>query len=304
MRAPVPVERFDVPVAGGALATFRLGDAAPDRPVVVAVHGITANSRAWLAVARALAGRATLVAPDLRGRGRSNDLPGPFGIRALADDVTLLLDHLELERPVLVGHSLGAYTVARLAADDPARVAAVVLVDGGLAPPPPAGVDPHALMDGLLGPALARLRISFVSREQYRAWWRSHPAFSGAAGHEVADQDLFAYADHDLQGEAPELRCGVLEQAVREPVSELAEWGVPARLLTCSATLLCAARGLLDDPNPVAPEALAREWAAESPQRRDVIMVPDCNHYTIVLGEHGAGAVADAVADAIHLNRS
>ncbi len=72
--------------------------------------------------------------------------------------------------------------------------------------------------------------------------------------------------------------------------------GAPAHQLTVTATLLCAARGLLDDPNPMQPEALANEWAAESPQLRGVIAVPDCNHYAITLGEHAAGAVADAIA--------
>ncbi len=297
MSAAVVIEPFDVPVPGGTLAAFRLGDAPPDAPVVVAVHGITATSRAWLPVARALGGRATLVAPDLRGRGHSNALPGPFGIRALADDVLAMLDQLALERAVLVGHSLGAYTVARLAADDPARVTAVVLVDGGLTrPQTEAGVDPQVFIDGFLGPALARLRMSFATREEYTAWWRSHPAFSGAAGRAVADEDLLAYAEHDLTGEEPELRSSVLEQAVRDAASELFEMGAAAHRLTVTATLLCAARGLLDDPNPMQPEWLAREWAAEAPQLRSVIAVPDSNHYTITLGERGAGAIADAIA--------
>jgi pimeloyl-ACP methyl ester carboxylesterase len=46
-------------------------------PVVLAVHGITASSRAWLTVARHLGDRVTVIAPDLRGRGASAGLPGP-----------------------------------------------------------------------------------------------------------------------------------------------------------------------------------------------------------------------------------
>jgi len=88
----------------------------------------------------------------------------------------------------------------------------------------------------------------------------------------------------------------LLTVLVRDAAGELFEMGAPAHQLTVTATLLCAARGLLDDPNPMQPESLAREWAAESPQLRSVIAVPDCNHYTITLGEHGAGAVADAIA--------
>ena len=43
------------------------------------------------------------------------DLPGPFGMRAHADDLVAVLDHLELDRAVLAGHSMGAY-VATVAA--------------------------------------------------------------------------------------------------------------------------------------------------------------------------------------------
>ncbi|MFZ1997536.1 MAG: hypothetical protein WAU75_25685, partial [Solirubrobacteraceae bacterium] len=68
--------RFDVPVDGGRLAVYRLG-ARPGTgaPPALAIHGITSTSRTWLATARALSDRATLLAVDLRGRGRSVDLP-------------------------------------------------------------------------------------------------------------------------------------------------------------------------------------------------------------------------------------
>ena len=78
------IERLDVPVGGGTLAAFRLSDG-PE--TVLAVHGITANSRSWLPVARSLAGRASLVAVDLRGRGSSSALPGPYGMAAYASDL-------------------------------------------------------------------------------------------------------------------------------------------------------------------------------------------------------------------------
>ncbi len=127
------------------------------------MHGITANSHAWLAVARELAGRVRVVAPDLRGRGASNALPPPFGMAAHADDLRALLDQLGAERAVFAGHSLGGYIVARLAADHPDRVRAAVLVDGGLTIPSAGeGVDPQEFADAFLGPALARLRLTFA----------------------------------------------------------------------------------------------------------------------------------------------
>lgn len=71
----IPHEEIKVPVAGGELAAVRWPAAGPDAPVVVALHGITANALSWGPVARLLAGRVTLIAPDLRGRAGVRDFP-------------------------------------------------------------------------------------------------------------------------------------------------------------------------------------------------------------------------------------
>lgn len=283
-------------VAGGRLAAYALGTPEPGAPAVLAVHGITANSRAWIPVARELHGRASLVAVDLRGRGRSNTLPPPYGIAPHIDDVLAVLDHLGLERAVVIGHSLGAYIVARLAADHPERVHSALLIDGGLTIPGIEDVDPQEFADAFLGPAIARLKLTFPSAEAYHDWWRAHPAFAGG---DVRDEDLVAYADHDLIGEPPTLRSSAAEAAVRADAGELPTLGRPARELAVPATLLCAPRGLLDDPTPMQPLDLVREWAAGDPGRREGRLVENVNHYTITLGRAGATAVADAVAKAV-----
>ena len=291
------IERIDVPVTGGTLATFRLGDAPGGAEQVLAVHGITANSREWLAVARALEGRAALLALDLRGRAASNRLPAPYGMQAYSRDMLAVLDHFGLERTVLTGHSLGAYAVARFATDHPDRVRAVLLIDGGLTAPMPEGVDPQAVTAAVLGPALARLQLTFESREAYRDWWRVHPAFANAT--DVAAQDLIDYADHDLVGEPPELRSSVGEDVVRAEATELLEIGKPALALEVPAELVCAERGMLDDPNPLQPPALAESWAAAAPRTRRTARVAGVNHYTLVMGAAGAAAVAQAIVRAL-----
>ena len=288
------MERIDVPVAGGTLAAFRLSEGGD---VVLAIHGITANSREWLAVARALEGRATLLALDLRGRAASCGLPPPFGMDAYARDMLAALDHLSLERAVLVGHSLGAYAVARFAGDHPERVAAAVLVDGGLTLPVPAGVDPQAVTAAVLGPALARLRLTFDTPEAYHDWWRAHPAFARA---DVLDADLVAYADHDLVGE----RSSVSEEVVRADAGELLEVGKPAHRLAVPTELLTAERGMTDDPNPIQPERLVQSWVEGAPDLRHSERVRGVNHYTIVMGAAGAGVVANAIVRALQSRAS
>ncbi len=286
------IETLSVPVGGGQMAAFRLGRSEDGKPPVIAVHGITASSRAWLPVAQALAGRATLVAPDLRGRGASRALPEPYGTETHVADLVALLDRLELARAVLVGHSLGAYIVSRLAVEYPERVRALVLVDGGLPIPGSQDVDPQEFIDAFLGPALSRLKLRFASVEAYRDWWRAHPA---VANGDVAEEHLNAYADYDLIGRAPELRSSVLEAAVRADAASLAEAGEWASRLPVPATLVCAPRGLLDDPHPMQPLGEAERWAADRPRRR-AYRIDGVNHYTITLGAAGAAAVADLIA--------
>ncbi len=288
------LERLNIPVAGGELAAFRLGD--PAAPPIFAVHGITSHSGAWRPVARALGNRAHLVAIDLRGRGRSNALPPPYGTSVHVDDILATLDAVAVPRGVLAGHSLGGYIVSRLAAEHPDRVEQLVLVDGGLTIPGVERLDPQAFADAFLGPAIARLRMTFPTTAAYVEWWQQHPAVGGG---QVAAEDLAAYVEHDVTGTEPELRPAPDEDAVRADAGELAELGTYAHRLAVPAHLLCAERGLQNEPNPMQPMAIAEAWAAEDPGRRRATLVPDINHYTITLGARGAGIVADALAEAL-----
>ena len=285
------IEGIEVPVADGTLAAWRLGDAPQDAPAVVAIHGITSTSRAWLAIAQALGDRAALLALDLRGRGASAPVGPPFGIEVHAEDVLALLDRLSLRRPVIAGHSLGAYIACRLATRHPDRVAALVLVDGGLPIPGlPPGADPATL----LGPVVARLQTEFPDRDSYRAWWAAHPAFGDG---DVDPELLRDYADYDLCGEAPRLRSSVRPEVVGVDGTEVLT-ARDAADVRCRAVELHAPRGLNGEPPPMQPPEIVAEWIAGAPELRRAVAVPDCNHYTIAMGRAGAATVADAIAQA------
>ena len=286
-------DRVDVAVSGGQLATYRLGASdGTGTPPLLAIHGITSTSRSWLATARALGNRATLLAVDLRGRGHSVALPPTVGLDAHVRDMVAVLDTAGLDRAVVVGHSLGAYIAARLAVRHPERVTRLVLVDGGLTIPGSAGAEPARFVQEFLGPTFTRLEMTFPDVAAYQAWWAQHPA---VAGSDVDRADLDAYAAYDLVGDPPQLRSGITPQVVRDDGLDL--FGAPdAPQLTVPATFLCAERGMVDDPHPMQPLADVQSWADSDPERRRAVPVPDTNHYTIAWGAHGAAAVADAVA--------
>jgi len=283
-----PYSSFDVPVTGGPLHVGRWGDG---DQIVVAAHGITGNHRSWQGVARALGPDVSLVAPDLRGRGTSTKLPAPFGMRAHAEDLVAVLDHLGLDQAVLAGHSMGAYVATSAATTHPSRWSSVVLVDGGVALPIPPDVDPDAMMTGVLGPALARLEMTFASRGDYLDFWREHPAL-GDAG--AWNEDTEAWLDHDLVGAEPELHSSALLAAVRFDGTELlVDHAVRHAFndLTQPTVLLRAPRGLLNQVPPLLPDELIDPLRAGWPIQMEML-VDGTNHYSILLAQRGARVVA------------
>jgi pimeloyl-ACP methyl ester carboxylesterase len=248
----------------------------------------------WQAVARHMPPDWSLAAPDLRGRGHSRDLPGPYGLDRHARDVVAVLRHFG-GRPVLAGHSMGAY-IALLARDaHPELVRRLVLVDGGLPLPVPEGADLDAVLDTTLGPAIARLGQAFPSTEAYLDFWRAHPAL---ADHWTPDVE--AYVRYDLTGEPGQLRSRAVGDAVRADGRDvLAEkpFADALQRLTKPTPLLTAPAGMFGAPPPlIAPEVVAA-WTERVPALRPQV-VPGMNHYTIMFGKEGAAAVSQAIRSA------
>lgn len=291
MTDQVRYERRTVPVAGGALTVGAWGAAGP---LVVAAHGLTATHLSWGLIGPQLGTDYRVVAPDLRGRGGSRELPPPYGMAAHAADLAAVIEASGDGPAILVGHSMGGFAVARVARDHPALVSRLVLVDGGAPFPPPEGVDVDAspaqveeAVAATLGPAFARLSMTFPDRAAVHEFWRAHPSFADWSA-AMAD-----YVDYDQVGVEGQLRSACQPAAARHDAHELYPVaGVAPAALGVPAVFLRAGRGLLDQPDqPLYPPGWPSHWLpgiAES-------TVPDANHYTITLGPAGAAAVVAAV---------
>ncbi len=281
---------------------------------VIAVHGITANGLSFAALSQALEGVASVLAPDLAGRACSAGLPDPEGLRTHAGDVIRLLEGARDEsgRPaVLLGHSMGAFVSAIAAATRPDLVAALVLVDGGLAFPMPEGASPadvDAAITAVIGPAMRRLSMRFASDEDYLQFWAEHPAVGPLSREDSAPgQALRDYLLHDLvrddvapAGEsAYRSSCDIdairidgamtfTDAATHSAPFTAVDAGVPVRLLW-------APRGLADEPQGLYDEG--RLAALNLPEPLVAEQIPDVNHYTILFDPPAVTRVAEIVRE-------
>lgn len=101
-----------------------------DGPPILALHGLTSTHHTWGRLAADLPHR-QVIAPDLRGRGGSMAMRGPYGLPNHARDVVALIDEMNLDGVVLVGHSMGAFVAPMVAGTAKDRVTRCVLLDGG-----------------------------------------------------------------------------------------------------------------------------------------------------------------------------
>ena len=133
-------------------------------PTALLLHGIGNYGRYWDAFADAVAGRLRLIAPDARGHGDSAKPADAYAPSAFVRDATAVLDAYDVERCIVVGHSMGGFHATVLAAAHPERVRRLVIVDAG----------PRALPEG--ASRARRLSLerpdSFADRDDADAYLR------------------------------------------------------------------------------------------------------------------------------------
>ena len=279
-----------VPVAGGDLTVGIWGPDDPDAETVVLIHGVTSSHLAWTHTAAHLPGM-RIVAPDLRGRGRSNAVAGPAGMAAHADDLAAVFAHLRLRPGVVVGHSMGAFVALALAHRHPDVVTRLVLVDGGLPLAAPSGLTADQLVAAILGPTAERLRMRFAGPEAYLDFWRPHPAFR-----EVWDDVIEAYFAYDLTPDGDAFRPATSYATTVEDTVDLngGSTTVPDALagLRHPTSFVRVPRGRQDETPGLYPPAHLATLLSAYP---DVAHEhwDGFNHYTVVMSDAGGRRMAE-----------
>lgn len=242
------------------------------RPILC-IHGLTANSRFWDGVASALAPRHKIVAMDLRGRGFSDKPSTGYSIQHHCKDILSLMNDQGLERPVLMGHSLGAFISLVFTAQYPQRVDRLILVDGGGR----LSETQMAKVFAGIKPSLDRLGQVFPSFEAYVSLMKQAPFL----------QPWNTYMETYFQYEVEEVEGGVrsrvhpkhIEEEANNLKKEDSTQFYPR--VPCPTLILRATRGMLAEDDFVLPEDVADRMIRGIKNARRVDL-EGANHYTIL----------------------
>src|SRR5947208_9077975 len=101
------------------------------RPMIL-LHGGLGSGEMFGPVLPQLAEHHQVILVDLQGHGRTADIDRPIDVRLMADDIAALIDHLGLDRPDVVGYSLGGGVALQTAARHPAKVGRLVAASANI----------------------------------------------------------------------------------------------------------------------------------------------------------------------------
>src|SRR5687767_6259402 len=103
------------------------------RPMIL-LHGGLGSGEMFGPTLPTLAERHLVITVDLQGHGRTADIDRQIDIALMADDIAALIDHLGLDRPDLVGYSLGGWVALHTAAKHPDKIGRLVVASANIRP--------------------------------------------------------------------------------------------------------------------------------------------------------------------------
>lgn len=240
---------------------------------LLCIHGITANCRCWDLVASKLAPDYRVLAMDLRGRGRSDKPATGYSIEQHGQDILALLDNLEVTRPVIVGHSLGAFISLAFAAGYPDRVDRVVLVDGG-------GDLSKEEMDKVFAgikPSLDRLGKVFPSAQAYLEAMKQAPYI------QPWSPFLETYYRWEIEEVSGGVRTNIDPVHIEEEAVNVRNMAAASFYpkIACKVLILRATEGLLASDDILLPARVVKRMVTEIQHARSVD-IEGANHYGII----------------------
>jgi pimeloyl-ACP methyl ester carboxylesterase len=242
------VAEFVVSSEGVEISGSEAGEGIP----VVLLHGLTATRRYVVMGSRALERSGhRVIAYDARGHGRSSPAlaASDYGYDSLTRDLVSVLDHLEIERAVLAGASMGAHTLLSFALRTPERVGGLVVITPAYRGEP-AGASElarwDALSDGLRSRGVEGFIEAYGTPRVPEAW--RDTVF------QVIRQRL---GQHEHPAAVADALRAVPRSRPFQAVSDLAAISVPVAVVASA-----------DEPDPEHPQAVGEAYAATIPGAR------------------------------------
>ena len=257
---------------------------------ILCIHGITANCRCWDVMAAALAPHYQILAMDLRGRGRSEKPDRGYSLDHHIRDIDCLLDDLDIDQAVIMGHSLGAFIGLAFAAEFPDRIDRLILVDGG-------GDLSKEQMDKVfigIKPALDRLEMVFPSEAAYLIKMSEPPYI------QPWSPAIETYYRYEIEPTEGGVRTNIQPAHIQEEAANIRKVACATFYpkVNCKVLILRAPKGLQSQEDILLPEEVIGKMMAELPNARR-FDVQGLNHYGIVFQPHADRdrAVREFLAD-------
>ena len=245
--------------------------------LILCVHGITANCRCWDVLAATLVPQYRVMAMDLRGRGRSDKPDQGYSLDHHIRDIHCLLDNLDIEKTVIMGHSLGAFIGLACAAEYPDRIERLILVDGG------GDLSKEHMNKVFIGikPALDRLEMVFPSEQAYLKKM-SEPPFI-----QPWSPAIETYYRYEIEPTGGGVHTNIHPTHIQEEATNIREVACATFYpkVKCNVLILRASKGLLSQEDILLPEEVIEKMTTEIPHARR-FDVEGVNHYGIVFQPH------------------
>ena len=241
----------NVQANGITIHYHRTGD--NNKPSILLLHGVTDSGLCWSRVAHELEEGYDVIMTDARGHGRSGGSATEFSLALLADDAAAVIQALHLEKPFVLGHSMGAITAATLAATYPHLVRAIVLEDPPLRDKPQfqTNVDKSLFQTG----GEQQNQFGWQWLFELRALPREERIARGFAVNPTwVEEEIIPWADSKA-----ELNIDILEPALAA-VSNAAPWREVISRIECPILLITGdpERGAIVTPE--AAQEAAQLW--------------------------------------------
>ncbi len=244
-----------IPQRGGETTAYEFGPA--DRPIdIVFSHANGFNARTYRTILEPLSDSLRVLMVDQRGHGLSRlpaDASKPRDSwRDVGEDLTAVIDALDLENAILAGHSMGGASSLMAAAARPGRVRALALFDPVIMSPAIlANMDRESMNDSPLAVGARKRRPSFASKAAALEAYRGRGAFRSWSEAMLVDyiEDGFAETpDGDVVLTcAPAWEASNFTAQGHEPYAAFDAINMPIRILRAEQGSTCR----LEGPEPI-----------------------------------------------------